>query len=141
MRQIDPPLAVMAAVDNLSTPAFDRTDSLVITFVGTGDPASLVGPFKEAGLQRYAQLTVKDDGPGARSLGETNGEQRIVDQQGIDADDNGVTGGTDAMSDDHGLVAAQSKLFSIPGGDAAVHALGVGNSDQRSMMLCQKFFR
>ena len=141
MRQIDPALAVMAAADDLSAPAFDRADSLVIAFVGTGQPASLVGTFKETGLQRYAQIAVKDDGLGARSLGETNGEQGIVDQQGVDADDNGVAGGADAMGDDHGLVAAQSKLFSIPGGDAAIHALGVGNSDQRSMMLAPGIVR
>jgi hypothetical protein len=43
------------------------------------------------------------------------------------------------MGQDHRLAAAQPKLFAIPGGDAAIYALGVGDSDEWPMMTVQEF--
>ena len=89
MRQIHPATTVMAAVDDLGAPVFHRADPSGIAIFGAGDPAAKVGPFEQAGLQGDAQVAVEDDGLGVRPFGETDGEQGIVDQQGVDADDNG----------------------------------------------------
>jgi hypothetical protein len=43
------------------------------------------------------------------------------------------------MGQDHRLAAAQPKLFAIPGGDAAIYALSVGDSDKWPMMTVQEF--
>jgi hypothetical protein len=37
------------------------------------------------------------------------------------------------------LAAAQPKLFTIPGGDAAIYALGVGDGDEWPIMTVQAF--
>jgi hypothetical protein len=50
MRQVDPALAVRATANDLCPSAFNRIDPLGITVVRTGNPASLVGPIKEANL-------------------------------------------------------------------------------------------
>jgi hypothetical protein len=42
------------------------------------------------------------------------------------------------MGQDHRLAAAQPKLFAISGGDAAIYALGVGDSDKWPMMTVKE---
>jgi hypothetical protein len=138
MGEIHPAPLITPAGDDLGPPVLDRVDAFRIIPVRTGQPTPAVGAGKKARLQGYAQIAVKDDGLGARPPAETNGQQRVIDHQRIDSYDDGVADGTDTVGDHQGLMAAQLKLFTIPGGYAAIDALGVRNRDQRPLMMIQE---
>jgi hypothetical protein len=101
IRQMNPVKTIALAANDFRTPVFDHTDLCMVIFVGTGQPATMIGSVKKTGLQGDAQITVKNNRLGILSLDQTNRQQGIIDQQRIDADDDGVAGRADAMGEDH----------------------------------------
>jgi len=140
VRQVHPAKPVTLAADNFRSPVFYCTDRLRITLVGTRQPTAAICSIKKPGVPGGAQFAIKHYGLGVSSLAETNSQLGIVDQYRVDSNDDGIAGSADAMGQDHRLVAAQLKLFSVPGGDAAIHALGIRDGDQRAVMMVQPIF-
>jgi hypothetical protein len=138
MRQLHSAKKIRVAADDFCSPTFNNRDSLRVTSIDTGHPAPMVGVLKQPCPQRDAQFTVENDWLGVCSLGKTNSQLGVVDHQGIDPDDNGIAGGANAMGQDHGLMTAQAKRFSIPGGNTAIQTLGIGYSDQWSVVTFEE---
>ena len=76
-------------------------------------------------LGRETQVAVKNNGLGTLSLDKTDRQLGVIGKQRVDANDNGIAGGPNTMGQNHRLIAAQQELLTIPGGDAAVHTLGI----------------